>query len=417
MQGASDTTVDEDGVPRLAPGWEARGARLSPAEGFLLSRIDGSTSWRVLRQIAGVSPEEVDRCIEQWVAEGLVVLESGPPCNGAELKSGAGGGAPSLDPWLDLAVDVQEQVLAFEQKLERPYHEILGVARDADERDIKRAYFELSRRFHPDRYFGRNLGPFAARLDRIFKKVAIAYELLMDPATRAEVERSMASTPPPDQAPPAPPTDASGAPRKLTKRETLDRLRRQFRIPEEILNERRSKARLFHEAARVSCHQHKWNEAASSIRLAIAFDPWTDEYKEDFASIQAEVNQLRAAELLEEASGAIDSRSAAQALKLLEEAMGYRPSDPNVHARAAHVACEMQDYERAHEYAERACELAPGAAAHHLVRARSLRGQGLRQKAKAALQEASRLEPDNEEVKEEFRRFRKAPARARGGKP
>ena len=66
MQGASDTTVDEDGVPRLAPGWEARGAGLSPAEGFLLSRIDGSTSWRVLRQIAGVSPEEVDRIV--WAA-------------------------------------------------------------------------------------------------------------------------------------------------------------------------------------------------------------------------------------------------------------------------------------------------------------------------------------------------------------
>jgi curved DNA-binding protein CbpA len=416
MQGASDTTVDEDGVPRLAPGWEARGARLSPAEGFLLSRMDGSTSWHVLRQIAGMPPEEVDRCIEQWLAEGLVVLESGPPRNAEDAESDAGRDQPSPDPELDLPLDVQEQVLAFEPKLEGPYHQILGVTRDADQRDIKRAYFDLSKLFHPDRYFGRDIGPFAERLDRIFKKVAIAYELLMDPATRAEVERSMAAAPPAD-ATPQMPLDASGAPRKLTKRETLDRLRRQFRIPPEILHERRSKARLFHEAARVARHQQKWNEAASSVRLAIAFDPWTDEYKEDFAAIQAEVNQLRAEELLEEANGAIDSRSAAQALKLLEEAMGYRPSDAEVHARAAHAACEMQDFERAHEYAERACELAPGLAAHQLVRARSLRGQGLRLKAKAALEEAIVLEPGNEEVKEELRRLRKVPVRARGGKP
>jgi curved DNA-binding protein CbpA len=413
MQGASETIGDRDRVPRLAPGWQERGAGLSPAEGFLLSRIDGSTSWRVLREIAGLPPEEVDRCLERWLAEGLVVMESGRGRNGrAAPRKDA-----EVDPSLQIPVEIQEQVLAFEQELDAPYHQLLGVGRDADERAIKRAYFDLSKRFHPDRYFGREIGGFAGRLDRIFKKIVIAYELLMDPATRSEIERSMASAPPAARRERPPPPDPSAPPRKPSRREMLERLRRQFRIPEKVLTERRFKARQFHEAARVSRHQQRWNEAASSIRLAIAFDPWTDEYKEDFAEIQAEVNQLRAARLVEEASGALDSRAAAQALRLLEEAMGYRPGDADVHARAAHVACEVPDYERAREYAERACELAPDVAGHHLLRARALRASGLREKAKAALEEAGRLEPGNEEVKEELRRLRRAPARARGGKP
>jgi curved DNA-binding protein CbpA len=413
MQRASDRTADEEPVPRLAPGWEAKGSRLSPAEGFLLSRIDGATPWRTLRQIGGVAAEQADRCLERWVAEGLVVVEARAPTRG---RGGARAAAAGLDPSLDLPLEIQERVIAFEAKLSAPYHEVLGVPVDADERAIKRAYFQLCKVFHPDRYFRRNLGPFAARLDRIFKKLVLAYELLLDPATRAELERSLAAFPPEPEPAPAQAGPAGAPPRALDRRERLARLRKQFRIPKQVLAERRFKARQFHEAARVARHQKKWKDAASCVRLAIAFDPWTDAYKEDFAAIQAEVNQLRAAQLLEEASGALDSRSRSQALRLLEEAMIYRPSDAEVHLRAAEVACDLDDYERAHEYAERACELAPEEVRPLLVLARCLRGQGLRQKAAEAIERARKLDPQNPQVLDELRRFRQRPARASGGK-
>ena len=44
--------------------------------------------------------------------------------------------------------------------------------------------------FHPDRYFRKEIGAYGARLDAIFKKVLEAYELLSDPATRAEVQKA-----------------------------------------------------------------------------------------------------------------------------------------------------------------------------------------------------------------------------------
>lgn len=431
MQGGSDKAGQDDKVPKLAPGWEAMGAGLSPEEGFLLSRIDGVTSWHVLRQIAGVPPEQVDRCLERWLKDGLVMLEGGRETNGKPATpAGPRTRVPEprfepgqVDPSLQIDVEVQEQILAFEAKVDASYHEILGVGRDANERSIKRAYFQLSKIFHPDRYFGRDVGDFAPRLDRVFRKVALAYELLMDPTTRAEIERSM-PPPPPDPEPepepaqaPTPSGERPVEPRKPDRREMLARLRRQFRIPDKIVAERRFRARQFAEAARVAGHQRKWKDAASSIRLAIAFDPWTDEYKESFADIQVEVNQLRAAELLQKADGAMDARSANEALRLYEEAMGYRPLDAEIHAKAARVACEVESFDRAVEYAERACELAPELSGNHVVYARALGGQGLRTKARKVLEAARERNPGSTEILEELKRYRQRPARASGGTP
>jgi tetratricopeptide (TPR) repeat protein len=196
----------------------------------------------------------------------------------------------------------------------------------------------------------------------------------------------------------------------------LERLRRQFRIPEKILAERRFKAKQFCDASRVAQHKGNWNEAASCIRLAIAFDPWADEYKEAFGEVLAQVNRLRAAELFEQARGAWDDRSGREALRLFEEAIHYRPSDAQTHDRAAQVALEIEDLERAREYAERACELAPKVAAYHLTRGRVLRSQGLRKKAQEAFETASKLEPNDFKALDELKRLRRQPEPRSGGK-
>ncbi|RTZ91746.1 MAG: hypothetical protein DSY92_03805, partial [Planctomycetota bacterium] len=73
--------------------------------------------------------------------------------------------------------------LEFEAKLAGSYRERLGVEPDADLRAIKRAYFELSREFHPDRFFRCELGPYTERLSLIFKTIAEAYEVLSGSAS------------------------------------------------------------------------------------------------------------------------------------------------------------------------------------------------------------------------------------------
>ncbi len=62
------------------------------------------------------------------------------------------------------------------------YYEILGVSRDADKEEVKRAYRRLARKYHPD----VNKEPGAE--DR-FKEINRAYEVLSEPETRERYNR------------------------------------------------------------------------------------------------------------------------------------------------------------------------------------------------------------------------------------
>lgn len=65
----------------------------------------------------------------------------------------------------------------------RDYYEILGVAHDASERDIKNAFRRLARTYHPD----TNKGD--AQAEERFKAVNEAYTVLSDPAKRGKYDR------------------------------------------------------------------------------------------------------------------------------------------------------------------------------------------------------------------------------------
>ena len=65
----------------------------------------------------------------------------------------------------------------------RDFYEVLGVSRDASERDIKKAYKRLAMKFHPD----RNQGDDSAA-DK-FKEVKVAYEILTDSQKKAAYDQ------------------------------------------------------------------------------------------------------------------------------------------------------------------------------------------------------------------------------------
>ena len=65
----------------------------------------------------------------------------------------------------------------------RDFYDVLGVARDATEADLKKAYRQLALQYHPD----RNNGDSAA--EEQFKELSEAYEVLRDPDKRARYDR------------------------------------------------------------------------------------------------------------------------------------------------------------------------------------------------------------------------------------
>lgn len=57
---------------------------------------------------------------------------------------------------------------------------LLGVARGADKKALKRAFFERSKLFHPDRFYGKSLGNYLSRLHVVFEALSRAHDDLTD---------------------------------------------------------------------------------------------------------------------------------------------------------------------------------------------------------------------------------------------
>src|SRR4030042_6363530 len=65
----------------------------------------------------------------------------------------------------------------------RDYYEILGVNKDANDDEIKKAYRKLAMKFHPDR------NPDNPKAEEHFKEAKEAYEILADANKRAAYDQ------------------------------------------------------------------------------------------------------------------------------------------------------------------------------------------------------------------------------------
>ncbi|MCX7803848.1 MAG: molecular chaperone DnaJ [Planctomycetota bacterium] len=70
------------------------------------------------------------------------------------------------------------------EKQKRDYYEVLGIPRDAKPEDIKKAFREMAKKWHPDRNPDNR-----KEAEEKFKEAAEAYEVLSDPEKRAAYDR------------------------------------------------------------------------------------------------------------------------------------------------------------------------------------------------------------------------------------
>ena len=81
----------------------------------------------------------------------------------------------------------QDAHTRLKQSKQKDYYKVLAVDRDADERDIKRAYRKLTKQFHPDK--AATQGMTKENAEKKMASINEAYEVLSDPELKARFDR------------------------------------------------------------------------------------------------------------------------------------------------------------------------------------------------------------------------------------
>jgi hypothetical protein len=85
-----------------------------------------------------------------------------------------------------LSVNQKQVVLYYHHHLRRvSYYDLFQVNPRASRKEIKLAYFALSKAFHPDRWFRKDTGDFGTLIEDVFKWLNRAYTVLSSPRKRA----------------------------------------------------------------------------------------------------------------------------------------------------------------------------------------------------------------------------------------
>lgn len=85
----------------------------------------------------------------------------------------------------------QEVDFVFDHLEYVDFYQLFGVTPDADRKEIRSAYFALSKRFHPDKFFRDDVGPLSERVDAIFRFVTKGYQTLSKKDNRAEYDQAL----------------------------------------------------------------------------------------------------------------------------------------------------------------------------------------------------------------------------------
>jgi hypothetical protein len=205
--GASDQILAGLGAkkdrPRLNTAADLTAHKLTPVEGFVLSRVDGSLSYGDICLVTGLGEDATLTILRRLRKDGLIIGPGDPqPTRTTGVNAVHPSGAPARRPTpdrsllervddgspvadadvaagIDLPMEMKTRIVRFHRRLKKlgPY-EMLGLERDADRASVKRAYYAASKELHPDRYFGKDLGPFREMLGDIFARLTEAFQSL-----------------------------------------------------------------------------------------------------------------------------------------------------------------------------------------------------------------------------------------------
>jgi len=206
---------------------------LTPADGYVLSRVDGTLSAREVVAMIPMPPEDTHRSLFGLLSTGMVeylplpakprlaaepvrvhpvnpgpsapvapppsvppaplppIPIEGDPTDGSIM--GRGDSEEELEEREAAPDDPRRMEIleAFTGLEDATHFDVLRVSRAATDAEVKEAYFRMAKRFHPDVHHDPALADLRDKIEAIFMRLAEAYEVLRNPRIRARYESQL----------------------------------------------------------------------------------------------------------------------------------------------------------------------------------------------------------------------------------
>jgi curved DNA-binding protein CbpA len=174
-------------------GFASDSGKLLPVESYVLSRIESPTAVADVGALSGIADEDAHRSVCALIAAGfLKVLDQG------SRQAEPDQPREEDDDVEQLRREISRKIHFFTSA---DYYEILGVGRQAAAADIKAAYYQLAKKFHPDRYRQPEHADIRSKLEALFTLITQAYETLSESRSRMAYDDRLRKSP--AQPPPA----------------------------------------------------------------------------------------------------------------------------------------------------------------------------------------------------------------------
>lgn len=154
--------------------------KLMPVESYILSRIDSPTSISEVGALSGLPDEDAQRAVCALLAAGFLKT--------MDEQQEVASPQVSDESMIRLREDVARKIHFFSTA---DHYEILEITRQATANEIKTAYYQLAKKYHPDRYRQPELSDLRSQLETLFAKITQAYDTLREPASRATYDEKM----------------------------------------------------------------------------------------------------------------------------------------------------------------------------------------------------------------------------------
>jgi curved DNA-binding protein CbpA len=339
--------------------------KLVPLESYVLSRIESPTMVSDVGAISGLPDQEAQRAICALIASGfLTVIGDDKEEENVETASTK----ESLDK---IQEDINRKLQFYNNA---DFYEILEISRQATPGEIKAAYYQLAKKYHPDRYRQAEHAPVRSRLETLFARITQAYETLSEPVNRStydaklkrggsgRVNTGMGSTNPlPATSPSAP------LPKPLIPNESL-------KAPSQPLS------------------------AAESLNQSVSHSIVSEPQQSN-----AGVEQKGADYYFQQGRLRLDRKEYHAAIHLLREAVKIDPSKAPYHFHLGHALIRNPRTRReADEHLTKSAELDPYNSQMRVKLGLLYKEMGLKRRAEQFFKDALSLDPENRAAKKEL---------------